>query len=89
MRVLEWILGRLEGRAGGQENAFGVSPRYEDLRWDGLNFSREQFASVIGIDRTAWTQELKLHTELFQQLAYHLPEALKQTKATIEARLAA
>ena len=33
-----------EGKAGGQDNAFGISPRYEDLHWDGLNFSREQFA---------------------------------------------
>ena len=65
MRVLEWMLGRIEGTAGGAENVFGTSPRYEDLRWDGLNFTREQFASVIGIDKAAWQQELTLHTELF------------------------
>jgi phosphoenolpyruvate carboxykinase (GTP) len=89
MRVLEWMLGRIEGRAAGAENAFGVSPRYEDLRWDGLAFTREQFASVIGIDKAAWQQELKLHDELFQQLAWHLPAALPATKARIEQRLAA
>ena len=89
MRVLEWMLGRIEGRAEGAENAFGVSPRYEDLRWDGLAFTREQFASVIGIDKAAWQQELKLHDELFQQLAWHLPAALPATKARIEQRLAA
>jgi phosphoenolpyruvate carboxykinase (GTP) len=89
MRVLEWMIGRLEGRAGGAENAFGLSPRYEDLRWDGLSFTREQFASVIGIDRAAWQQELTLHSELFAQLAYHLPIELPATKARIEQRLAA
>jgi phosphoenolpyruvate carboxykinase (GTP) len=89
MRVLEWMIGRLEGRAGGAENAFGVSPRYEDLRWDGLSFTREQFASVIGIERASWQQELTLHTELFTQLAYHLPVELSATKARIEERLAA
>jgi phosphoenolpyruvate carboxykinase (GTP) len=50
MRVLEWMLGRIDGTAGGEENVFGISPRYEDLRWDGLAFTREQFASVIGIE---------------------------------------
>ena len=89
MRVLEWMLGRLEGKAGGDENVFGVSPRYEDLRWDGLAFSREQFASVIGIDKAAWQQELKLHAELFQQLAHKLPAELPATMKRIEEKLAA
>ena len=89
MRVLEWIVGRVADKAEGQENAFGISPRYEDLRWDGLPFTREQFASVIGIDRAAWQQELKLHAELFAQLAYHLPAELPATLARIEARIAA
>ncbi len=88
MRVLEWILGRLEGHAGGHANAFGLSPAYEDLRWDGLPFAREQFQSVIGIDRTAWIEELKLHQQLFDQLAHHLPAELPATKARIEQRLA-
>ncbi len=89
MRVLEWLLGRLEGKAGGADNVFGTSPRYEDLRWDGLAFTREQFQSVIGIDKAAWQQELTLHTELFKQLEHHLPAELPATKARIEARLAA
>jgi phosphoenolpyruvate carboxykinase (GTP) len=87
MRVLEWMIGRLEGRAGGADNVFGTSPRYEDLRWDGLAFSREQYASVIGIDREAWQQELVLHSELFKTLEYHLPSELPATKARIEERL--
>ncbi|MBK9136784.1 MAG: phosphoenolpyruvate carboxykinase (GTP) [Betaproteobacteria bacterium] len=89
MRVLEWVLGRIENKASGSENVFGVSPRYEDLRWTGLPFTREQFQSVIGIDRAAWTEELKLHDQLFAQLAYHLPAALPATKKLIEERLAA
>ena len=89
MRVLAWMLGRMEGGAGGAENVFGVSPRYEDLQWQGLPFTREQFQSVIGIDRAAWQQELVLHGELFQQLSYHLPPQLSATKTQIEQRLAA
>ncbi len=87
MRVLEWLVGRIEGKAGGQDNAFGVSPRYDDLHWGGLAFGREQFASVIGIDRAAWRDELALHGQLFEQLAYHLPEPLRATRARLEARL--
>ncbi len=87
MRVLEWLVGRIEGKAGGQDHAFGISPRYDDLHWGDLAFSREQFASVIGIDRTAWRDELALHGRLFEQLAYHLPKPLLATKDRLEARL--
>jgi phosphoenolpyruvate carboxykinase (GTP) len=86
-RVMQWMLGRLEGTAGGSENIFGVSPDYGDLNWTGLNFSQAQFDSVIGIDHAAWQQEMKLHGELFEQLAHNLPAELKATKAAIEAKL--
>ena len=77
------------GQAGGEENAFGVSPRYEDLTWTGLDFSREQFQAVISIDRAAWRTELGLHAELFDLLAARLPAQLLTIKGQIEARLAA
>jgi phosphoenolpyruvate carboxykinase (GTP) len=89
MRVLEWIIQRLEGTGGGADNVFGFSPRYEDLRWDGLAFTREQFASVIGIDKAAWQQELALHAELFQTLQHGLPAQLPATRNALAERLAA
>jgi phosphoenolpyruvate carboxykinase (GTP) len=89
MRVLKWMIDRIEGRGEGNEHVFGVSPRYEDLNWTGLDFSAEQFDTVTHIDKAAWQAELKLHAELFQQLAHHLPKELPATKAAIELRLAA
>ncbi len=89
MRVLKWMLERVEGQAGGSENAFGVSPNYTDLSWAGLDFTPEQYASVTSMDPAAWATELGLHAELFAQLAYHLPEELTATKARIESRIAA
>jgi phosphoenolpyruvate carboxykinase (GTP) len=89
MRVLKWMIDRVEGTGQGVDNVMGISPRYEDLNWTGLNFSAAEFATVTSIDKAAWTQEMKLHAELFEQLAYHLPEELVATKATMEQRLAA
>jgi len=89
MRVLKWMIDRIDHKAEGAEHVFGVTPRYEDLNWTGLDFSAEQFNTVTSIDKAAWQAELKLHTELFQQLAHHLPKELTATKAAIEQRLAA
>jgi phosphoenolpyruvate carboxykinase (GTP) len=89
MRVLKWALERVEGQSGGDEHLFGISPRYEDLTWEGLSFTPADYAAVSSIDRDAWQQEMALHAELFDQLAYHLPAELTAIKARIESQLAA
>jgi phosphoenolpyruvate carboxykinase (GTP) len=89
MRVLKWIIDRVEGTGQGTDNVMGVTPSYNDLTWTGLPFTEQQFDTVTSIDKAAWTQELALHAELFEQLAHHLPKALLDTKAAIEKRLAA
>jgi phosphoenolpyruvate carboxykinase (GTP) len=88
MRVLKWMLERIDGSAGGTENVFGTTPNFADLNWDGLAFTQEQFNTITSIDKDAFNAELKLHTELFEKLAYHLPQELVQTKAELEKRLA-
>jgi phosphoenolpyruvate carboxykinase (GTP) len=88
MRVLKWMLDRLEGQGGGEEHVFGVTPGYGDLNWEGLDFSQQQFDTVTRIDAAEWQAEMKLHAELFAQLAQGLPAALPAVKAQIEARLA-
>jgi phosphoenolpyruvate carboxykinase (GTP) len=87
MRVLAWMLGRIDGTAQGVENAFGITPRYEDLNWNGLSFTPAQFDDVTSMDDASWHEELKLHAELFDTLKHHLPQALLDTKADIERRL--
>ena len=87
MRVLKWMIDRLEGAAQGVETMFGVAPLFDELTWTGLPFSAEQFNTVTSIDKAAWAEELKLHTAHFEQLSYHLPQALIETKAVLEQRL--
>jgi len=87
MRVLKWMIDRIEEKASGQEHVFGVSPAFEEITWTGLNFTPEQFRTVTHIDKDAWVEELKLHEELFSQLSHKLPKALPHTKAAIEKRL--
>jgi phosphoenolpyruvate carboxykinase (GTP) len=89
MRVLQWMIGRIEGKAGGTEHVFGHSPRYEDLDWTGLEFSRADFDQITRIDKAQWLREFELHAELFTMLAHGLPHHLPETKAALEKRLAA
>jgi phosphoenolpyruvate carboxykinase (GTP) len=89
MRVLKWMIDRLEGTAQGTATGFGIAPQYSEINWIGLDFSQAQFDSVTSLDKAAWKQEFALHSELFTQLAYHLPKELEETKTKLEASLTA
>ena len=89
MRVLKWMIDRIEGNAKGSENGFGISPAYAEINWTGLDFTPAQFDSVTSLDKDAWKAEFALHAEHFAQLAYHLPQELVATKAELEKRLTA
>ena len=89
MRVLKWMIDRIEGQGQGSEGVMGITPRYEDLNWTGLNFTAGDFNQVTSIDQAAWVKEMALHAELFLQLKHHLPQELEDTRTAIEKRLAA
>ena len=86
MRVLQWVIERIEGTAHGTETAFGTTPDHADLNWNGLDFSAAKYQQVTSLDAAAWKAELALHDELFKQLAHHLPAEMTATKAKMEAR---
>lgn len=88
-RVLKWMVSRIEQQAQGVEHVFGLSPRYEDLDWTGLEFSERLFERITSIDAQAWREEFALHDALFEQLAQGLPPSLRKIRLELEAKLSA
>ena len=88
MRVLKWIIDRLEGKAQGHDTMFGVAPNYSEINWSGIEFSADDFAKVTHIDKAAWAEEFKLHEEHFSKLSHNLPKAMSDTLKALEDRLA-
>ena len=76
MRVLKWIIERVEGTASADKTAIGNIPNYTHLDWAGLAYSPEKFTSITTVSKTQWTQELKLHDELLTKLQHHMPSEL-------------
>ena len=74
MRVLKWVVDRVKGRAAATESPLGWMPQYEDLNFEGLDFSREQFENVMVIDREEWKNEMLGHEQLFEKLYDKLPK---------------
>jgi phosphoenolpyruvate carboxykinase (GTP) len=73
MRVLKWIVDRARGRALAKETPIGWMPHYDDVEWNGIDFSREKFDELQAFDRKAWREEVLGHEELFLDLHDRLP----------------
>ncbi len=79
-RVLAWIVNRRNGEAKAKETAIGCVPNYDDIDWEGLEYSKEDFEALMAFDpEIVAAQPLK--DELYEQL----PNALKiQRQALLE-----
>jgi phosphoenolpyruvate carboxykinase (GTP) len=76
MRVLKWIVERVEGKAGAKATTLGNVP--ESLDMQGLEtFGAEKFASATAVDKPQWTQEMNLHGELIAKLSQRLPQQIR------------
>ncbi len=88
MRVLEWIVGRVDGRANANRNWLGWMPGYEDIGWDGLDaVTREQFEQLMALDVDAWRAEVAAHDEWLSRLADRLPQSLAEQRSALAAAL--
>ena len=87
MRVLKWIVDRVRGRVHGDETPIGWIPRFNDVHWEGLDFSIEQFKELQKVDREAWKQEVLGHEELFLALHDHLPAEMVYERELLISRL--
>ena len=65
MRVLKWMIDRLEGQASGVDNGLGISPAFDEIQWSGLDFSADDFHTVTHMDKADWAQEITLHAEKY------------------------
>ncbi|HRE68173.1 MAG TPA: phosphoenolpyruvate carboxykinase (GTP) [Cyclobacteriaceae bacterium] len=74
MRILKWIVLKIRGEANAVESPIGWMPTYEDIDWAGLDFTHEQFDSIMDIDREEWKAELLQHVELFEKMYDKLPK---------------
>jgi phosphoenolpyruvate carboxykinase (GTP) len=62
-------------------------PRYDDIEWSGLDFSRDKFEELQEVDRVAWREEVMRHEELFLELHDHLPPEMIYERELLICRL--
>ena len=88
LRVLEWMIQRVEGTADAVETPIGQLPRAEDLNLDGVALSDEAHELLFGFDRAGWQAEFASLGEYLQEFGARTPQALKDEQQRIATRLA-
>jgi phosphoenolpyruvate carboxykinase (GTP) len=62
-------------------------PRYEDVDWSGLAFSKADFDAATNIDRAAWSSELIGVKDWFEKMGPKLPRKLALIRELLEQSL--
>lgn len=83
MRVLQWVVNRVNGRVDANETIYGHVPKYEDINWNGLVYDKETFEQLMAIDPVRSKREVQDQSTLFDQIGDHLPEEMKAIQKEI------
>ncbi len=87
VRVLKWILERVEGRGGAQETPIGYVPARNALTLDGLTMRAHAVDELLRIDPEDWEQELVDSKEFFQKFGERLPREIRDEHEKLSGRL--
>ncbi len=88
MRVLNWIVDRVNGKEEAAESPFGYMPTYQDINWNGLdNFAADTFSKIMDIDREAGKQEVEELKGYFEIFEDRLPEEMEVQRQAFSERL--
>jgi phosphoenolpyruvate carboxykinase (GTP) len=87
LRVLEWMIARVEGKARGVETPLGILPANGELKLDGLELPRETLAELLDIDHAGWQVELHAIGEYLDSFGDRLPPRLRKEQQRIHQAL--
>ena len=83
LRVLKWILARIDGRVEGRETLLGTVPEPAELDLSGLEIAGEQLHQALAIDRDEWKTELASVGKFFDRIGRSVPEQLRELHRTL------
>jgi phosphoenolpyruvate carboxykinase (GTP) len=87
VRVLKWILERIEGNAPATETPIGYIPTTNALTLDGLDVSRTTMEELLRVDTADWAKEHADVGNFFQEFGERLPGEIRDEHDRLGQRL--
>ena len=88
LRVLQWMIERVSGRAPARPTPIGYMPAAEDLNLSGVTLARGAIDALLHVDREGWRAELEDVGAFLAEFGERLPAELEGERRRILARLA-
>ena len=86
-RVLEWVVGRIEGEVGAQQTPIGSIPKFDQFNLTGLNLSRNDFDSLFEVAIESWLVEATMTADYFVKFGDKIPSAMVAQLLELRKRL--
>jgi phosphoenolpyruvate carboxykinase (GTP) len=87
VRVLKWILERVEGRANAAETPIGFVPTPDSLTLDGLKISRSALEALLHVEPGDWGAELESIDKFLDKFSRRVPAELREEQHQLSQRL--
>lgn len=87
IRILQWILGRIEGTAQAVETEIGFLPANGSLNTEGLSVSPEAMDTILSVDKGGWRRGIVGIEEFYGQFGDRLPSEIRQELDGLRARI--
>jgi phosphoenolpyruvate carboxykinase (GTP) len=87
VRVLKWMLDRIERRAAATETPIGYVPAPGSLTLDGLAISRDVVHELLRVDPRDWSEEADATAKFFEIFGNRLPAEIRSENKALQDRL--
>ena len=86
MRVLKWVIDRINGRISARETPAGLVPKLDDLNLEGITVPRDRLESLFNVDKEEWKTEVEDIRAYLEKYKRRLPFEIEelQRKMTAE-----
>jgi len=87
MRVLEWILNKMDGKVEGTDTFIGAVPKFGELNLDGLDMSEEDWNTLMALIPEEWQSEIDTQEEFLGKIGDKLPAVVTEQRQALLDRI--
>src|SRR5256714_1347650 len=86
VRVLKWVLERVEGRGAAPETPLGHVPGKSGLTLEGMKISEEAVSELLSVNTEDWETELEDSKQFFRKFGERLPRQIGEEHEKLSRR---
>lgn len=87
MRVLEWVLGRVNGSASAIDTPIGLMPKAKDLNLAGLGLSESSVEKLLSLNKADWIEEVASQEDFLSSIGSKMPKEIIAEHESLKERV--